>query len=112
VEWMNSSPEAIQLLIKSGSFPSTVAELSDPAFADLPNAYFGGQKVNQVLLAAAKTVPTGFEYLPFQTYAQTIFADSVGQAYANHTDLNAGLVKWQDALVKYGDAQGFSVNSK
>jgi multiple sugar transport system substrate-binding protein len=36
----------------------------------------------------------------------------VGQSYANHTDLNAGLKQWQDALVKYGNQQGFTVTGQ
>ncbi|HEY5320965.1 MAG TPA: sugar ABC transporter substrate-binding protein [Galbitalea sp.] len=112
VKWINSSPTGVKILMNSGSFPSTVAALSAPSFQDQTSAYFGGQKINKVLLAASQSVPSGWQYLPFQNYAQTVFADSVGQAYANHSDLNAGLRAWQATLVKYGNAQGFTVTSK
>ena len=45
-------------------------------------------------------------------YANSVYADTVGQAYEKHTDLNAGLEAWQAALVKYGKAQGFTVTTK
>jgi multiple sugar transport system substrate-binding protein len=112
VKWINSSDEGIKILMDSGSFPSTVAQLSSSALVDQKPAYFGGQQINKILLDASKTVPSGWQYLPYQTYAQSIFADSVGQSYANHTDLNAGLKQWQDALVKYGNQQGFTVTGQ
>jgi len=37
-------------------------------------------------------------------------ADSVGQSYANHSDLNPGLQAWQQSLVDYGTQQGFKMN--
>ncbi|MBF4635163.1 sugar ABC transporter substrate-binding protein [Agreia pratensis] len=112
VKWMNDSPEGVKVLQDSGSFPSTVSDLKAPDFADATSDYFGGQQVNKVLLAASETVPDGWQYLPYQTYAQTIFADSVGQAYANNSDLNPGLKKWQETLVSYGNEQGFTVTGK
>lgn len=111
VQWLSESDASLKIFMDDAGFPTTVKQLKDPSFADATNAYFGGQKVNQVLLAAANTVAPGWSWLPYQEYAQTIFADSVGQAYANHTDLNAGLVAWQKALVDYGKAQGFQVTS-
>jgi len=63
-----------------------------------------------VLAAAADDVVEGWNYLPYQVYANSIFGDTVGQSYQNGTDLNEGLTAWQDALVEYGDSQGFSVN--
>ena len=52
----------------------------------------------------------GWSYLPYQVYANSIFGDTVGQSYQNGTDLNEGLTTWQDALVEYGNSQGFAVN--
>jgi len=63
-----------------------------------------------VLTQAAKEVAPGWSYLPYQVYANSIFNDTVGQAYADGSDLNAGLTAWQDKLVTYGKAQGFKVN--
>lgn len=108
--WLNNSEESIALFLESGGFPSTTAELSSEEFlADAPE-YFGGQKINEVLAAAADDVVEGWSYLPYQVYANSIFGDTVGQAYQNGTDLNDGLTAWQDALVEYGNAQGFAVN--
>ena len=65
----------------------------------------------QVLAASAKSVLPGWSYLPFQVYANSVFADSVGQAYANKSDLNAGLQAWQSSSAQYGTQQGFTVTS-
>ncbi|MET0726359.1 MAG: sugar ABC transporter substrate-binding protein, partial [Leifsonia sp.] len=110
LKWLNNDPESIKIFLEKGGFPSTTAELgSDDFLAEAPD-YFGGQKINEVLTAAAKDVPTGWQYLPFQVYANSIFGDTVGQAYANQGDLNEGLAEWQKQLVDYGNGQGFTVN--
>jgi len=109
VRWLNHD-EGIEPFLELGGFPATVADLEDPEFVNKEDEYFGGQPVNQVLTAAAGEVVEGWQYLPFQLYANTIFGDTVGKAYQAHSDLDAGLESWQDALVEYGNEQGFQVN--
>nr|WP_244630599.1 sugar ABC transporter substrate-binding protein [Microbacterium sp. CFBP 8801] len=110
LKWLNNDEKSLQIFAESGGFPSTTAQLSDPAFVDKESEYFGGQQINQVLTQASSEVREGWSYLPFQVYANSIYGDTVGQAYANKSDLNAGLTAWQDQLVQYGNDQGFSVN--
>ncbi len=110
LKWLNSSEESIDVFLENGGFPSTVAQLNAPEFLDATPEYFGGQEINKVLVEASQNVSTGWEYLPFQVYANSVFPDTVGQAYANKTDLNVGLQAWQENLVTYGNSQGFEVN--
>lgn len=110
LKWLNSDPESIKIFGESGGFPSTVAELDSEEFVNQESEYFGGQKINEVLTQAASDVLPGWSYLPYQVYANSIFGDTVGQAYVNKTDLNAGLATWQKQLVDYGNEQGFDVN--
>ncbi|MCZ0990628.1 ABC transporter substrate-binding protein [Streptomyces diastatochromogenes] len=98
----------VQDRIKGGAFPATVADLNSPTFLNTPFPYFGGQKANQVFSASAKNAVTGWQYLPFQVYANSIFNDTVGKAYVSKTTLSSGLKSWQDASVKYGSEQGFT----
>lgn len=93
----------------AGAFPATVADLTSSAFLDKSFDYFGGQKVNQVLAAAAQNVATGWSYLPFQVYANSVFNDTVGKAYVSSTTLKDGLAAWQASSKKYGTEQGFTV---
>jgi multiple sugar transport system substrate-binding protein len=109
VRWLNSDPASLKIFTDSGGFPSTVAELQAPAFLDHESKYFGGQKINQVLTAAAGKVAPGWSYLPFEVYANSIFGDTVGQSYVRKSDLSAGLASWQQRLVSYGKQQGFDV---
>ncbi|MFI5709180.1 ABC transporter substrate-binding protein [Kribbella sp. NPDC051620] len=109
VKWLNHD-NGVKPFLASGGFPSTVADLKDPAFVDKPSAYFGGQKINQVLTGAADSVVKDWSYLPFQLYANSIFGDTVGKAYQSKSDLNPALKAWQDALVSYGNQQGFQTN--
>ena len=112
LRWLNSDPASIEVFLESGGFPATTADLEDPDFVNLESEYFGGQKINEVLVQAAKDVVPGWSYLPFQTYANSIYGDTVGQAYASKSDLNEGLAAWQEATVKYGVEQGFTVNGE
>jgi multiple sugar transport system substrate-binding protein len=110
LKWLNNDDASLQIFAESGGFPSTTAQLSSDDFVNLESDYFGGQKINEVLTAAAGEVREGWSYLPFQVYANSIFADTVGQSYASQGDLNEGLSTWQEQLVEYGNSQGFTVN--
>ncbi|WP_426998293.1 ABC transporter substrate-binding protein [Pseudarthrobacter sp. N5] len=108
----SNGPEGSKIHAANGGFPSTTADLQTDAFLNAASPYFGGQKINKVLVQASKDVVPGWHYLPFQTYANSIFSDTVGQAYGSHSDLNNGLKAWQEATTKYGKQQGFTVSNK
>ncbi|MEV0745672.1 sugar ABC transporter substrate-binding protein [Streptomyces sp. NPDC050273] len=96
--------------VSEGAFPATRADLESKTFLDTPFPYFGGQKANQVFAESARNVSTDWSYLPYQVYANSVFNDTVGKAYVSSSKLTDGLKTWQDASVKYGKDQGFSVN--
>lgn len=110
LKWLNSDPASIEVFLASGGFPATTADLESDEFLNKAPDYFGGQKINEVLVDAANNVPSGWQYLPYQVYANSIFGDTVGQSYLNAGDLNEGLQTWQDQLVDYGNEQGFTVD--
>ncbi|GLJ80753.1 multiple sugar transport system substrate-binding protein [Microbacterium imperiale] len=110
LKWLNNDEESLTIFAESGGFPSTNAQLESDEFLGQEAEYFGGQKINEVLVQAAKDVRPGWQYLPFQVYANSIFGDTVGQSYASKSDLNEGLATWQEQLVQYGNDQGFTVN--
>jgi multiple sugar transport system substrate-binding protein len=101
--------EGAQTRVDGGAFPATTAQLSSPAFRDKKLPYFGDQQVNQVLAESATQVVGGWSYLPYQVYANSVFNDTVGKAYTGAATLQEGLKAWQDASVKYGQEQGFSI---
>ncbi|MEU8465689.1 sugar ABC transporter substrate-binding protein [Streptomyces sp. NPDC029003] len=96
--------------VSEGAFPATRADLESKAFLETAFPYFGGQQANQVLADAAGNVGTGWSYLPYQVYANSVFNDTVGKAYVSSTTLAQGLDAWRRASVKYGTEQGFSVH--
>ena len=109
LKWLNSSEESIDIFVGSGGFPATVAQLESPDFLNAEPEYFGGQQINQVLVEAAKSVLPGWQYLPWQAYANSIYGDAMGPVYASKGDLADGLTAWQDANISYGQEQGFTV---
>jgi multiple sugar transport system substrate-binding protein len=109
-EWLDADPEAVKSLNTDvGLFPATKVLLDDPAFrsADLP--YFPGEKPNEVFADMSKAVRPGWQYLPYEVYADSIFKDTVGQALQSGGDLNAQLAAWQDRIKSYGKEQGFTI---
>lgn len=109
LKWLNNSQDSIDVFLASGGFPATVADLKSDSFLGYESEYFGGQKINEVLVDAADSVGTGWQYLPWQSYANSIYADTVGKAYLNKTSIADGLLAWQDKNVSYGSEQGFTV---
>jgi multiple sugar transport system substrate-binding protein len=111
LQFMNSGQGA-QISAADGDFPAASTILSSTSFLNVTPAYFGGQAINKVLAQASNQVLPGWTYLPFQVYANSIFPDTVGQAYTGKSSLDAGLQAWQQQSASYGSQQGFSVVSK
>lgn len=109
VEYANSG-DGVQTRIKQGAFPATKAELQSTEFQNTKFDYFGGQEANKIFAESAANVASDWSYLPFQQYANSIFNDTVGKAYISGTKLAAYLKSWQDASIKYGNEQGFTVS--
>jgi len=107
-----STGDGAQISADSGDFPASTTQLTSSSFLNVKPAYFGGQAINQVLSQASSAVLPGWSYLPFQVYANSIFPDTVGQAYTGKSTLSAGLSAWQQQSASYGSQQGFSVTSK
>ena len=112
VKWLNSSDDSVNTFLASGGFPSTTSTLTSSDFLATKPDYFSGQAINEVLKGSSDSVASGWQYLPFQVYANSIYGDTVGQSYADFSDINTGLKAWQTALVKYGNEQGFTVTAK
>ncbi|PST45411.1 ABC transporter substrate-binding protein [Bifidobacterium callitrichos] len=113
IEFANHSKEGIKIRTDGGAFPADKDTLKDADFlkgSDEVRAYFGDQDYNQVLAEAANQVTSSFQFLPYAGQANTIYGDYVGKAYTDKsTTLMKGLSAFQDALVKYGNDQGFTV---
>ncbi|MFG3341301.1 ABC transporter substrate-binding protein [Glycomyces sp. NPDC048151] len=101
--------EGAQTRVDGGAFPATTEQLESAEFRAKEFPYFGGQKVNEILADSAANVVTDWQYLPFQVYANSIFNDTVGQAYVSDTTLDDGLAAWQEQCTAYGSDQGFTM---
>ncbi|MFI9772995.1 ABC transporter substrate-binding protein [Streptomyces sp. NPDC052415] len=108
LEYANSG-DGVATRVTEGAFPATKAELQSTEFQSKKFDYFGGQEANKIFAESAANVADDWSYLPFQQYANSIFNDTVGKAYVSGTTLADGLKAWQDASIKYGEEQGFTV---
>ncbi|MBU2665144.1 sugar ABC transporter substrate-binding protein [Actinoplanes bogorensis] len=101
--------DGVQIRVDGGAFPATSKTLADPKWLSTEFPYFGGQKANEIFAKSAQNVVTGWSYLPFQVYSNSVFNDTAGKAYVSGTTLADGLKAWQDQSAKYGNEQGFTV---
>lgn len=101
--------DGVQIRLDAGAFPATTAELESQEFLDVEFEYFGGQQANQVFAESSANVVDGWSYLPYQVYANSIFNDTVGQAYVGDTTIVDGLAAWQEQIDAYGEEQGFTI---
>lgn len=113
-----SNGDGATLRVQGGNFPSLQSTLDDADFqastgdyaAEDLLTYFGGQEYNALLAEGAEDVNSGWSYLPFQVAANSMFADTVGQAYnGSGTTLAQGLSDWAQAIADYGNEQGYTV---
>lgn len=108
--WMNSDPVAVESLKNDqGLLPTTIAAWEDPEFLDEEIEYLGGQQARQVFAESAENTVVGWQWLPFQPYVSSVYADTVGQAIANDTSIAEGLAEWEQRIVEYAEQQGFTV---
>jgi multiple sugar transport system substrate-binding protein len=110
-EWLNADPAATKALSDGGLFPATKALLKDPGFLAKKIAVLGDQQANPIYTASSAQVTPGWQYLPFQVYANSVFKDTVGQAISARTGLSAGLTAWQKRITDYATQQGFTTTS-
>jgi multiple sugar transport system substrate-binding protein len=101
--------DGVTTRLEAGAFPATMRDLTDPAFLAEEPEFFGGQQINKVLADSAAHVVPGWQYLPYQVHANSVFPDTVGQAYTGSRTLADGHEAWQESVIRYGNEQGFSV---
>jgi len=108
--WMTTSDTATDALTTDLKiYPTSQRIATSDEWLGAPSEYFGGQEINRVFSESGENVKEGFQYLPFQQYADSIFSDYVGAAFADKTDISEALVKYQAALVKFAGEQGYTV---
>ena len=109
VQWISTNQGANQIWVDEAGFPAASQTLSSDAWVNKPVPYFGNQNINKVFADTLKGVPSGWQFLPYEIYADSVFNDTAGQAWANKSAIAPGLIAWQKVIVSYGNQQGFTV---
>jgi multiple sugar transport system substrate-binding protein len=110
-QWLDTDPTAVQSLTDNGLFPATTAMLNSDAFQNAPIAALGGQQANKVFADSSAHVAAGWQYLPFQVYANSVYGDTVGHAETAGTSLLDGLAAWKKQIDAYASQEGFTVGN-
>lgn len=98
-----------ELATKQYLFPSLVATQKESSFRDQKLDFYGGQAVNSVFVDVAATVPSDWQWLPFNDFASSSFKETLGAAITQKSDLSTALAQWKSQLVDYAKQQGFTV---
>lgn len=109
--WLNTSSAGAQTLSGFGLFPSTNTLLDNSSFLTAKVPMIGSQQGNKVLASSAAEVASGWQYLPFQVYANSVYSDTVGQDITAGKSLTAGLAAWQQRIDSYGQSEGFTMKT-
>ncbi len=108
--WLNHDKDSAMMFAqKQFLFPTLTSVLDDPSF-DAPSDFYGGQKVNEVFIAASKNVDTTYQWSPFQDYVYTQMTDQFGPVINGKSTLDQAIQNLQTNLVNYAKAQGFTVS--
>lgn len=102
--------EGAQIMADTGTFPALKSILKSDDFVSKKNDFFGGQEVNKVLADAAALDVSEYTFLPYSAHAQAVYGDYISPAYQGKKTMRDALQSYQNALVKYGDDQGYTVN--
>jgi multiple sugar transport system substrate-binding protein len=111
-EWLNATTTSWNITKTAPSllFPTFVPLLNNPSYKDLNNALSGTSDPNVAFTAAASHI-TADEWPPFMTEAlneaSTVFA---GVQNGKET-IQAAFTDFQNVLVSYAKAQGFTVST-
>jgi multiple sugar transport system substrate-binding protein len=109
VLWLNDNFKSASMLAsKQFLFPTTNAVLKSPTF-DVPQPFYGGQKVNGIFATASASVDSGFQWSPFQDYVYTQLQNNLADATAGKITFSDAMNKTQTTLVSYAKSQGFTV---
>jgi multiple sugar transport system substrate-binding protein len=107
--WLNTSPEALDILITDGSmFPAAKTGLASDALAQ-PNEYFGGQVVNDVFVQAAENVPASWVDGPVYDLVQDNLKDQFAKVANKQQTFAEALAANAAYATEQLEAQGLNV---
>lgn len=110
-EWLNSDTDSIATEVKGvGLYPASISGENTPA-VNAPNAYYGGQVVNQVFADAGKGVDTSWQWGPTMVTVYNTQGDLFSSAVDKGTSFADALDQLQQKTVQDMQAQGFTVSS-
>jgi multiple sugar transport system substrate-binding protein len=108
--WLMNDPTPTDMFVtQQFLFPTMKSILDSPSFANTTNAFYGGQKVDEVFIESAKHVDRVIEWSPFQDYVNAQLIAEMTAAGAGKGTLVQALDRVQDNLVKYAKMQGFTI---
>jgi multiple sugar transport system substrate-binding protein len=108
-EWLNHDQSStIMMANKQFLFPTDSTTLNNPVI-DTPQAFYAGQKVDSVFIAASKQINTGYQWSPIESYVDNQLENELGTSVDGKITLTQALQNLQKSTVSYAKSQGFTV---
>ena len=109
-KWMNSSPEAVKILIQqAAAFPASLSNQSQDALKTPPPFMSDQPDYNTLIASAAKNVRTFQVWGPNANVTFDAYSNDFAAALQNKTPLTGALAQMQQATVDDMKQRGFSV---
>jgi multiple sugar transport system substrate-binding protein len=107
--WLNHDPTSTLMLAqKQFLFPTLTSTLNNSAI-DVPEPFFGGQKINTIFVNSSKHIDTSYQWSPFQSYVDNQLENQISAASSGKSTLAQALNSVQASTVTYAKNQGFTV---
>jgi len=112
VQWVGSSDEAWKILSGdvAGAFPAYLPLLNDSAFQSRTMKISGDSASNKVFAQAAQSLESA-QWPPIMTAALTQWTSTFAGVSKGTETMQQAFTNFQDQMVKYAQAQGFTVTS-
>jgi len=109
--WLTTDPATTLALTggKASLFPVQNTATSDPKWTDTADAFWGGQKVHQVMAEAMAQVDPSFGWSPFTDYVYSTYASDLVAVHAGKMTFEALMNDLQTKSIQYAKDQGFTV---
>ncbi|WP_164999724.1 ABC transporter substrate-binding protein [Bifidobacterium pullorum] len=104
-----SDDESWNIAIEKGSmYPSAKKVLESDEFLNREDAFYGGQKVNEILAPIASSYK-GFNYTPFQSKAYELQQPLLLEAVKEGADVDSTLKEIDTQVTDYAEQQGYTI---
>jgi multiple sugar transport system substrate-binding protein len=111
--WLNTNAQTTLELAngQASLFPTNMATLNNPAWADATSSYWGGQQIHKTFATLSQSVDVSFVWSPFQDFVYSTFSDEFVNVKNGSISFAQAMQDLQTKVTTYAQGQGFTVSN-